>query len=57
VRHDGSLPPAERDAAAKRIRALRRFAEAGRVAVEAFLRSRRLELRSLEGILARAKGA
>jgi DNA-binding transcriptional regulator GbsR (MarR family) len=55
VSRDGTLPPAEREAVAKRIRALRRFAEAGRVAVEAFLRSRRLELRPLEGILARAK--
>ena len=50
---DGTLSPAERNAALKRIRLLRRLAEAGRFAVEALLRSHRLELRSLEGILVR----
>ena len=45
VAEDGRLSPAEREAVTKRIRLLRRFADAGRVAVEAFLRSRRLELR------------
>jgi len=53
VEQDGRLAPAERQAVLKRIRLLRRFADAGRVAIEAFLRSRKLELRSLEGILVR----
>jgi DNA-binding transcriptional regulator GbsR (MarR family) len=51
VAADDTLSPAEKAAVTKRLRLLRRFAEAGRIAVETFLKSRRLELRALEGIL------
>lgn len=56
VAQDGRLSPADREATTKRIRQLRRFADAGRLAVEAFLRSQRLELRSLQGILTHGTG-
>jgi DNA-binding transcriptional regulator GbsR (MarR family) len=53
VARDRALAPAERTEVVKRIRLLRRFADAGRLAVEGFLKSRRLEARLLEGILGR----
>lgn len=49
---DPSLSPAERRELAARIRRLRRFAEVGRAALEAFMRSFRLDLGPLAGVLA-----
>jgi len=48
---DKSLPPGERRAVAGRIRALRRFAQAAGVALEAFIASRNLDVRPLTKIL------
>jgi DNA-binding transcriptional regulator GbsR (MarR family) len=48
---DKSLTPAQREAVAKRIRSLRRFADAGRVALEAFMRTRRFNLEPLRKLL------
>jgi hypothetical protein len=49
--NDARLAPADRVAVASRIRNLRRFAATADVALDAFVRSRRLDLRPLVNIL------
>jgi DNA-binding transcriptional regulator GbsR (MarR family) len=52
AKSDTTLTPAQRKVIAKRIRNLRRFADAGRVALEAFMKTRRFNLDPLRKVLA-----